>query len=333
MSEQKSENYVEKPPSNLGRRLIIAIAAGLGVYIGLALYANITDLSHSFAAFQWGYIPLILGLTLLNYLLRFYKWDLYLRNIDIRLKPKDSLIIFLSGLTMSVTPAKLGELFKCYLLKRTTGTEISRSAPVVFAERITDVLGLLILAAISFPAFEYGKEALTIVLVPLVALIVIVKSRKISGRLLEISDTIPLLNRLSGNLRMAYESAHTLFGLKNLIVATVISIVSWGFECLAMYFVLKGFGIEMSVLLATFVFAFSSLAGAVSMIPGGLLAAEGSFTGLLVLAGISREIAAGATMIIRFCTLWFGVLVGLITLTLARKRLARSEYDRTGCFF
>ncbi len=325
MPEQKSENYGEKPLANLAKRLVIPIVAGLFIYIGLVFYADIKDVSQSFVDFRWGYIPLILGLTLLNYLLRFYKWDFYLRTIDVRLRPKDSLAIFLSGLTMSVTPAKLGEVFKCFLLKRTNGIEISRSAPIVFAERITDVLGLLMLAAISFSAFEYGKEVLIVLLIFLVSLITIIKSRTICGKLIEISEKMPLLNKLSDNFRMAYESAHTLFGLKNLLIATAISVVSWGFECLAMYFVMEGFDVDASVLHSTFVFSFSSLAGAISMIPGGLLVAEGSFTGLLLLADISKGIAASATMIIRFCTLWFGVLIGLVTLFTIRKRVAQID--------
>lgn len=322
MSERKSENYGQKPPGSFRNRLLISVAAGLAIFIGLTLYSDIRAVTQAFIEFRWGYIPLILALTLLNYFLRFGKWDYYLRSIGVRPRFKDSLAIFLSGLTMSVTPAKLGEVFKSYLLKRTNGTEVSRSVPVVFAERITDVLGLLILAAISFSVFQYGREILIALVVMLLALIVIIKSRRICAGLIRLTESVPLINRLSDSLRIAYESTYTLFGFKNLVVATAISVISWGFECLAMYFVLVGFGVDSSILLSTFVFSFSSLVGAVSMIPGGLLVAEGSFAGLLVLSGITKGVAAGATIIIRFCTLWFGVLIGLTTLFLIRKRIA-----------
>ena len=322
MSEQKSRNYGEKPPGKLRKRLLLSILFGLGIFIGLAIYADVGTVTEAFAEFRWTLVPAILALTLLNYLLRFYKWDYYLKKIGIKLKARDSLAIFLSGLTMSVTPAKLGEVFKSYLLKRLHGTEVSRSVPVVFAERITDVLGLLILAAISSSAFQYGKEVLIVVLAFLVALIVAIQSRKICNKLLEISKAIPLIGKLSDSLARAYESAYTLFSLRVLVVAIIISVISWGFECLAMYFVLRGFGTNVSVLLSTFVFSFSSLAGAVSMVPGGLGIAEGSFVGLLILAGVTRGIAASATVLIRFCTLWFGVIVGLITTFVIRERIA-----------
>ena len=321
MLERNSENCGEKPASRLGRRLALAVVAGFGVFVGLAVYADVGEVGQSFAEFKWGYIPLILALTLLNYLLRFYKWDYYLKAIGIRLRSRDSLAIFLSGLSMSVTPAKMGEVFKSYLLKSFNGTEMSRTIPVVFAERITDMLGLSILAVISFSAFQYGKEILIVVLALLLALVCVIKSKRVCDRLLAVSEHVPLLNKLSDSLRLAYESAHTLFTLRNLAVATAISVVSWGFECLAMYFVLQGFGVDASVLLSVFVFSFSSLAGAVSMIPGGLAVAEGSFAGLLVIAEVSKGIAAGATIVIRFCTLWFGVIVGLGTTFLVRGKL------------
>jgi uncharacterized protein (TIRG00374 family) len=326
MPEQESKNYAEKQQGRLGKGLVISILAGIGVFIGLAFYADIGEVKQSFTEFRWAYIPLILALAFLNYLLRFCKWDYYLRSIQIKLKWKDSLAIFLSGLTMSVTPAKVGEIFKSFLLKRVNGTEISKSVPVVFAERVTDVLGLLILAAISFSAFQYGKEALLVILALSVAIISVVKSRRISNSLLRVCESIPLINKLSNSLRIAYESAHTLFSFKNLIVATAISVVSWGFECLAMYFVLLGFGVDASVLLSTFVFSFSLLVGAVSLIPGGLVVVEGSSTALLILAGLSKGVAASATIVTRFCTLWFAVVVGLIALSLIRKKLTYDSY-------
>jgi uncharacterized membrane protein YbhN (UPF0104 family) len=51
--------------------------------------------------------------------------------------------------------------------------------------------------------------------------------------------------------------------------------------------------------------------------------AEGGLTGLLqVIVDMPKSLAAVATLIIRFATLWFGVLVGMGTLTIMTRRLA-----------
>ena len=48
------------------------------------------------------------------------------------------------------------------------------------------------------------------------------------------------------------------------------------------------------------------------MLPGGLGATEASLTGLLIFLNISKDISAASTIIIRICTLWFAVLLGII---------------------
>jgi uncharacterized membrane protein YbhN (UPF0104 family) len=61
------------------------------------------------------------------------------------------------------------------------------------------------------------------------------------------------------------------------------------------------------------------------MLPGGLGAADTTIGGLLLVSvkGISNATASAATLLIRFCTLWFGVSIGLLTLFLFRKRFER----------
>lgn len=59
---------------------------------------------------------------------------------------------------MSVTPGKIGEVFKSYLLKEQIGTPISKSAPIVFAERITDFLSLVLLSLTGALMFGYGTN-------------------------------------------------------------------------------------------------------------------------------------------------------------------------------
>ena len=310
-----------KKSKGLRNSLLLAIIASFGIFIALSIYADIGKVTQALAEFRWGYIPLILALTSLSYLLRFYKWHYYLGCIGVRIKWKDSLAIFLSGLAMTVTPAKLGEIYKSYLLKRLKGTEISRSIPVVFTERIADMLSLLILAAISFSALEHGLKVLIIILTILLTLIAILQSRPLSIKLLGALNKVPFIKRASASLIVAYESANTLFQWKTLLITVLIGMLSWWFICWGMYFVLVGFNIDGSMLLSTFVTSFSLLLGGISMIPGGLGVTEAGLAGLLMLSGISKGIAITATVIIRLCTLWFGEVVGLIAMLLTRRKI------------
>ncbi|MFT7623172.1 MAG: uncharacterized membrane protein YbhN (UPF0104 family), partial [Myxococcota bacterium] len=92
-------------------------------------------------------------------------------------------------------------------------------------------------------------------------------------------------------------------------------------ECVGFYLVLGGVaGGTPDLGGATFVYAFATIFGAVTMLPGGLGATEGSLIGLSLAFGLAatRVAATAGAMIIRFCTLWFAVVVGLCALVVLR---------------
>jgi uncharacterized protein (TIRG00374 family) len=103
-------------------------------------------------------------------------------------------------------------------------------------------------------------------------------------------------------------------------VGTVISFFSWGLEMLAVYLCAVGIGADVPFLVIVFVFVAGSFAGAFSMLPGGIGAAEAGMYGLFVgVAGLSAGISAALTLVIRLATLWFATLLGVIGLFVVRR--------------
>ena len=137
--------------------LFSLIIAGI-VYLAFTIYADYQKVISAFAEFNFILLPILLFLSFLNYYTRFVKWDYYLSVINVEIKKLDSLSIFMSGLIMSITPGKIGELLKAYLVKEVTNVPVSRTAPVIFAERITDFLSLLLIAIIGAYTFDYGLK-------------------------------------------------------------------------------------------------------------------------------------------------------------------------------
>src|SRR5689334_12539915 len=98
--------------------MVLGLILGLVVMAGLSVFADFTKMVQVLRSFDWALVPVILLATLFNYALRFFKWDVYLRLIGATGVAKiDSLLIFLSGMAMAITPGKLGEVLKSYLLK------------------------------------------------------------------------------------------------------------------------------------------------------------------------------------------------------------------------
>ncbi|MEX0785091.1 MAG: lysylphosphatidylglycerol synthase transmembrane domain-containing protein [Dehalococcoidia bacterium] len=311
---------------NLRGRLLISLLLGLLVFAGLSFYADFQDLLDSLTEFNWALLPLILALTAVNYVLRFVKWQYYLSVIEVRgLALRDSALVFFSGLGMVITPGKLGEWLKSYLLREVHGTAISRSAPILLAERLTDAIALLIIA--SAGVFVFGNLWQAFVAVALGSLLIIVVSRHrpTAMALLRFGERLPFVNRFMLQLEEFYESTYVLMAPRALILMTALSAFSWFFEVLAFYFTLIGLGLDGGgdlMLHAAFILPIATLASAVLMTPGGLGTAEAAIVAMSqTLLDMTKSSATLGTLIIRIATLWFGVIVGLIAFAILSRRL------------
>lgn len=268
-------------------------------------------------------LPLLLLLSFLNYFSRFFKWDYYLSVIDIKIKKIDSLSIFMSGLIMSVTPGKMGELLKAVLVKEINNTPISKTAPIIFAERVTDFLSLLIISIIGAYTYDYGGSVTIVVALFFLVVILIISNRSIAIPILNFFERISFLKRHLTNIHTAYESSYKLFRPKPLFLMTLLSLLSWGFECLGYYIILINFDIDFGILWASFSYCFSTIVGAISMLPGGLGLTEGSLTYLLLQHDVSKDIAVTTTFLVRVVTLWFAVFIGIISVSFYQKRFGK----------
>lgn len=317
---------------NLRNRLLVSMLLGVLVYAGLVAYGDFRDVATSFGEFRWELMPLILLVTCGNYALRFIKWQYYLGQIGVvGLKRWDSFLIYFSGLGMTVTPGKVGEWLKSYLLKEVHGTPVTRSAPILLAERLTDSLALLVIAGVGV-AF-YGPNWW-----PIVAFIAVVSAlaigvsrhRGTSHALIRLAGRIPVVRRFAPHFESFYESTYVLMNPSTILLMTLLSISSWFFEVVAFHLTLVGLGIDSSwetLFKAAFILPIATLAAAIAFTPGGLGVAEAGITGLTLRLFRNQEITSSgatlATIIIRIATLWFGVALGLLTFGILMRKLTR----------
>ncbi len=180
-------------------------------------------------------IPIIFGLSFINYLIRFVKWDYYLKLLKINISKKDSIGIFFSGLSMSVTPGKMGELLKCYILKQKVGIPVSTSTSIVLAERITDFISLIIIAVIGAYIMDYGREISIFFGLAFILLILIISSREISLKIISFLEKIKFLNKFIKSIHNLYEGIYILVKIKPLLLTVFISIIGWFCECYGFY--------------------------------------------------------------------------------------------------
>ena len=310
---------------NWRRHLVLSLGLAFGVVLVLMLVADVRRTLQVLQGFQWLYVIPVVGLTLLNYALRFLKWHYYLYRLGVRsISWADSLRVFVANFVMVMTPGKVGEVFKAYLLKQVTGTPVARGAPIVLAERLTDGLAMALLATVGLASYTAARGVVMVVAAAMMAFVLVVQVRSWAMKVLTWGEGLPYVGRIVHTLHVVYDSTYQLLRWEALIPAVMLGLVSWGGEGIAFYLILVGLGLEPSFTLlahAVFILSFATIVGAVSALPGGLGAAEGSLTGLLLLLVTPDEaLAVAATLLIRLFTLWLGVVLGAGVLLKHRHR-------------
>lgn len=320
--------------NDIRRKILFSLLFALLIYMALALWSDWRDLTTALLEFPWRWLPLVVGLTLINYGGRLLKWHWYLRLLGIPIQRSASARIFGVGMLMVMTPGKAGEFLKSYMVKNVTGTPMAVTAPIVLAERMTDGMAMLLLASVGLFAFPdpTARWVAAIVFVNFILTVLVIQIRPLALRILEFGKHLPLIRRFADHLYSFYESSYLIFRPRNLFISLLIGVISWVAEGLAYFLVLVGFGATVSaqtVLIAVFIFCISTVIGAVFATPGGLGGVEGSLVALSSsLLALPTAVATAAALLVRFCTLWFGVTIGVVSFALWPNLLAGSETVR-----
>jgi glycosyltransferase 2 family protein len=309
---------METKPS-IKRAVILTAITAFVLYTGLTIFGDFTAVSNAFRNASIGLLFIGFSLILLSYGFRFLNWQLYLARLGYTQIPRfESLLIFLGGFSLSLTPGKIGELLRSHLLKKHFAIPVSRTSSIVLVDRLTDVIAILMIAAVGTLS-SYGLPILLVISALIAGLLLTITFPPATAFLLRLATKISFLAKRETQITNLLGSAQTLLQFKSLLPIIGISLCAWALEGTAIYFVYRAVGAEVSFTTALFVYAFSQLVGAASLLPGGLGITEGTMTGLLILTSIPRGIAATATLIGRAITLWFSIILGAIALAIFTK--------------
>lgn len=289
----------------------VAIALAALGYLAYALWSGFADTAAQLRAFSWPlYVP-ILGLTFVNYGLRYAKWAWLLARLGVRMPVRANLWAFAAGLAMVISPGKAGELVKPWLVREVTGTPMMRTVPALVTERLTDGIAVVVLAA--FGVATYRPEAQALIgwtLGGLAVGLVVFSVDPLAQAVLHALDAVPGVRALVPRLREAHAALRTCLGPVPLVVTLLLSLVAWYAECLGYWLVFEGLGVEADLGAVTFLYAFATVFGAPS--PGGMGMADVALVegAVRLVPGLDEPTALAAALLVRVATLWFGVLLG-----------------------
>lgn len=300
------------------RALILSISVATVGYLSFSLWGGWKEVTSAFMRIGFTGSLIVLSMSLVNYGLRFVRWQIYLTQLGHRVAWRPSFRIYISGFALTTTPGKSGEAFRGVLLKQ-RGVPFPTTLAALISERLSDLVAIVLLTLIGLFQYPQARGIVLTGVVGILLMLACLSNRGLPSKLygwaaIRQGKLMALVTHISDML----SEAHRCHSPGLLGVATIISIVAWGAEALAFHWVLNWLGADIELTFAIFVYALAMLAGAVSFLPGGLGSAEAVMISMLVLKGMSVPDAIAATVFIRLATLWFAVVIGLIALLRSR---------------
>ena len=296
------------------KKAIVVIIGIMLFYVLFAIYSDLEKLQTNYQQINLLYLFPIIVILLCSLFFRGIVQKFLLNQIGIQLSIKQSFLLFLTGLSMIVTPGGTGQMIKSHFLKEQHGHPISKSLPLVYAERFHDLLAISILVTLTlFVSFSIESLIACLISFSFVAiLILIAKNRIFFTKLICLLSKIKLFrNQLPDDSHFT-DSLQKLFK-NNIIIKTDIIVFSlFLFEGIIIYMGFLAFEVDLGYLKSIQLFYTSIIFGAISLIPGGVGVVEGGFTALLTQQSLSLSLAISIVIFIRLTTIWFATMIGFI---------------------
>ena len=257
--------------------------------------------------------------------LRSWRWSLLLAQGSERRPGGVRLLVILTlgWFVNAIVPAKLGDLYRAYLVKRSFAVSLSRTVGVVVAERVLDLVVAFALMIVG-GYIAFGRE------LPVDSLFVFASAAVLAvlmavGFLL-LYALAPRVERFLPHeprrvIRLFREGV--LHSFRALPIAGMITILIWLAEAGHLFFVVHGLGLDLRASGVIFVAVAASILTAVPLTPAGFGFVEIAIVVLLTqVFGFRQHDAVAVAVADRFVSVFSLLVVGGI-LYVREQRAAR----------
>jgi uncharacterized protein (TIRG00374 family) len=332
---------LDAPPEDtvsLGRRLrqprtIISLVLPIVIVVlvfKVALNIDIGQLVQGVQQSNKGLLLVAFVVFYIGFPLRGYRWGRILSATRFRLGTVDGTeILFLSWLVNCLVPAKLGDVYRAYLLKlNSSSASLSRTFGTVFIERLLDIFAIAVMGlAAGFWSFRDGfpptiSFVVALGIAVIVALAVLLFTLRNFGR--GILTRLHVPHRFIELYDKFEEGVFGAIGVRHLPPLVVLTGLVWATEGFRLFFVIQALGfptVEMGLSGAFFVALIGSLLTAVPLSPAGLGTVELGVSAVLTLAyKVPAQEAATIVVVDRLISVFSIIVLGGILYVVSGKR-------------
>jgi len=296
------------------RLLALSLVVTAALYLGFVIGSGFDHFSKTLSRLGFSGWIILLGCSFSNYLLRFLRWDFYLTSLQHHLPRGLHFSYYLAGFALTTTPGKAGETIRSLYLK-VHHVPYSHSLASFFTERFLDLIVITLLASLMISSTNTYGGFIALVLLTLLGLLPLMQSRLplLLFSWLGTRFSHRRIGKLSLHLGELLNQARELLRLRKLYTGILLGGIAWVIQALAFHYLLSINDAAIPITTSFAIYALSLLAGALSFIPGGIGATEAVMSLLLVSHGVDKQTALIIPIINRVSTLWFAVLLGLIS--------------------
>lgn len=258
-------------------------------------------------------MPILIGFCLASIIIRFLRWRWLFQRAEVHIRPIFiDFLIYVSGFAFTATPGKVGELVRVRYYM-TFHIPPSQVVSAFVYERTFDLISVLFLACFAITRMDIFLIATAFVCIFVgLILLFIVKDTL----LLRVADYLKQkrfyrLSDLCMTLREAMVGCRVWLTPQDICFSFLFGLLAWGVQSAAFIVLLQYIGISVPLLAASAIFPLATLAGAASMLPGGIGSTEAVFAALLALHGAGIAISTIAIVGIRVSSIWFSIILGI----------------------
>ena len=299
-------------------KIIIIVIAVVGLYATLLIASDLNTISDKISSFKIEFLPIIISLVTTGWFVMFARWHLLLKNSKIFIPKKNSFVIYMSGIALSIIPGRVGELIKSQLLKTKYEIPRTKTVPIVILEQLYTLIGLVAVAFFGIWFFELGAYVLGFFTAVLVFVFILISSKTIFYKLITILEKRKFTSRFAEPLSSSYDIIKKSMRGPVVFYAIGLTAIFWLLEAITVYFVLLSFGINYVEFLTVIpTYTTSLMLGFLSFLPMGVGVVEGSLASFFSLQGIEISLSLTLVVVIRLFTRWYSVAVGFVALKLS----------------
>jgi glycosyltransferase 2 family protein len=335
--EKETEDTL--PPISLKNRFFdvktligFALSAAIIIFFLLTVRVDFGVIFSNIAKANPFYLLAAFAIYYLTFAIRTLRWQMLLHNAGFQKEPNVKMprfstlleFISISWFVNCIVPAKLGDAYRGYLLKKNANASFSRSLGTIVGERIADLLVLFSLLSlgglIAFQKEEAQLGGLSLVFVFGIVLVVGIVFGLLMMRFWNHKLEMIVPRRLRGMYQKFQQGTVSTFHRKTLTQLYLLTGLVWLCEGARLYFVVQSLGLTLGISVVVFIALTSSLLTTIPFTPAGLGAVEGTIVVVLTTFAVDKNLAGSVAILDRLISYWSVIVVCGLVYIFSKKR-------------